>query len=147
MTIHSARDSLQVRAFRGAHQKECLHARPVVGCNSMTTSCQTNKSLLLWSSHRCIRSLCSQLTRCAIKHRSMHARRRFAKIKVLLDGQGELACHQKLFNLPFLTLKVRYPAISLLFYWCRYSNEFKCRGDVCGHRGFVLPLVWCNHSA
>ena len=25
---------------------------------------------------------------------------------------GELACHQKLFKLPFLILKVRYPAIS-----------------------------------
>jgi len=111
MTIHSTCDSLQVRAFRGAHQKECLHARPVVSCNSMTTSCQTNKSWLLWSSHSCIRSLCSQLTRCAIKHRSMHAKRRFAKIKVLLDGQSWHAI-KKLLNLPFLTLKVRYPAIS-----------------------------------
>jgi len=98
--IHGVRDSLQVRTFRGAHQKECLHARPVVGC-SMTTSCQTNKSWVLWSSHRCIRSLCSQLTRCAIKHRSMHAKRRFAKIKVLLDGQSWHAI-KKLFNLPFL---------------------------------------------
>jgi len=40
----------------------------------------------------------------------MHAKRRFAKIKVLLDGQSWHAI-KKLFNLPFLTLKVRYPAI------------------------------------
>jgi len=38
--------------------------------------------------------------------------RRFPEIELLLDGQGELACHQKAFQPTFLTPKVRYPEIS-----------------------------------